>query len=68
MQGTPRKHRLSHCHFRKAMACGWINPEKYSAEEFEVHSEIPAPRRKREFDLSSSCSVPTMKQDRLRQG
>ena len=32
MHVTPRKHRLYHHGFRKAMACAWINPETYSAE------------------------------------
>ena len=45
MHVNPRKHRLSH-DFRKAMACAWINSEKYRSEEFEVQSEIPAPIRK----------------------
>ena len=34
--GTPRKHRLSHHDFRTLIACAWINPEKYSTEEFEI--------------------------------
>ena len=54
MHDNPRKHILSN-DFRKAMVCVCINTEKYSAEEFEVQSEIPAPRRKRKLKLSSSC-------------
>ena len=34
MHGTPRKHRLSHHNFRKAIACAWINPKIYSIEGF----------------------------------
>ena len=36
MHGATRKHRLSHHDFRESIAFAWINPEKYSAEEFEV--------------------------------
>ena len=53
-----------HHYFRKEIACAWINPKKYNVEEFEVYSEIPAPRRKRRLDLSSSCLVSTMTSDR----
>ena len=54
MHGTLMKHRLSHHYFRKVIACAWINPKKYSAESFEVQSEIRSPRRKRKLQLSSS--------------
>ena len=56
MNGTPRKHIME-------IGCEWINPEKYSAEEFEVYLDIPAPKIKIKLDLSSSCSVPTMTPD-----
>ena len=55
MHGTPRKHRWSHHDFRKSIQRAWINPEKYSAEEFEVQPEIPDNRRKIKLILSSSC-------------
>ena len=43
--------------FIKEISCVWVNPEKYSAEGFEVQSDIPSPRRKIKLELSSSCSV-----------
>ena len=60
MHGTPIKHRLYHHGFRKAIACAWINPEKYSTEEFEGQPEIPYLRIKRGLGLSLSCLVSTM--------
>ena len=68
MQGTPRKHRWSRHNFRKAIACAWIKPEKYSADEFEFQSEIIDPRRKIKFDLSSSRSVSTTTSSRAWKG
>ena len=38
--------------------------EKYSAGEFEVHPEIPDPRRKIKLALSSSWPVSKMAPDR----
>ena len=54
MHGTPMKHILSHHDFINAIEFVWIDPEKYNAGEFDVQSEIPAPRRKIKLDLSSS--------------
>ena len=64
MHGSIRKHCSSHHDFRKAIACTRINLEIYITEEFEVHSEILAPRRKIILDLSSSFSVLAMAPDR----
>ena len=61
---NPRKHRLSHHYFWKSIACAWINPGKYSVEEFEVQPEITAPRRKFKLDLSSSWLVSIITQDK----
>ena len=60
MYGNPRKNILSHNDFINSMACAWINPEKYSAEEFKAQPKIPAPRRKIKFELYSSCLVSKM--------
>ena len=64
MHSAPRKYILSHNYFRNSMACAWIISEKYSAEEFKVHSEILAPRRKIKLDLYSSFSESKMTPDR----
>ena len=66
MNGTPRKHTLSHNCFRKEISCAWVNLENYSAGGFEVQPEIPAPRRKIKLDFYSSCLVSAMITDRAR--
>ena len=54
-QWTPFTLKYTMSDFIKEISCVWVNPEKYSAEGFEVQSDIPSPRRKIKLELCGEC-------------